>query len=320
MADETARFGLLKPRWSEATRFLRRLAVGLVGVVVLLWFAARVERINSERGIEATRSTGLSSLDSYPKRSFMTVLPQAKLAQIGVATQGRQIARNASLRISVRDFSAARASVEEVVKAQDGFVNNMTITYPDNSSKSLSAQIAIPSASSDAAIEEFRKLGRMEEESEGSEEVTAQSEELDVRLRNARAAEDRLADILRMRTNKVSDVLEVEREQTRVRGEIESMETEEKRLNRRVVFTLIDLNLTEDFHAKLGIRSSLTGLRVKNALIEGLHDAADGFLAVTLALLSAGPSLILWASIFFWPTRWAWRRWRNSRAQNAATT
>jgi len=301
---------------------LRRMTFGLAGVAILLWFVVHVERINSQRGIEATRASGLSSISwhSFVPMPSKGLLSQTRLAQASVVTQGRQIARTVSLRISVGDFSAARESVEQIVRAHDGFVNNMTVTYPKDSSKSLSAQIAIPAARTDVAIEEIRKLGRVEEESQGSEEVTAQSEELDVRLRNARAEEDRLADILRMRTSKVSDVLEVEQEQTRVRGEIETMEAEQKRLSRRVVFVLIDLSLAEDFQAEFGIRNSLTGLRIKNAVVEGLHDAADSFLTVALALLCTGPNLILWALIFLWPARWAWRRWRNSRAQTTATT
>lgn len=321
MTDETTKFALFKPRWSGVTRFLRRMAVGLAGVAVLLWFVVRVDRVNSERGMESSRATGLSA--SYgasfnapllAKRNFL----QVAAAQAGAVNEGRQIARTASLRIAVQNLFTARESLNRIVNAHAGFVGSMNLSYPKESARSLSAQVEIPQAQSGAALEAFRSLGRVELESESSEDVTPQSLDLDARLRNTRTAEEQLADILRMRTTKVSDVLEVEQEQARVRVEIESMEAQQKRLNRRVVLTSIDLNLFEDFQAELGIRNSLSGLRVRNALVEGLQGAADGFTTVVLVLLSAGPSLILWAVILFWPGRWAWRRWRASRTQNAA--
>jgi hypothetical protein len=305
-------------------RFLRPMAFGITGVIILLWFVVRLERINSYRDIETSRATGLSeySYSAVPHNAPMLskeVLPRVRLAQAAVLGGGRQIARTASLRISVTDFSSARESVDRIVSANAGFVASLSISYPKDSTRSLTAQLAIPSAQRDEALEDFRKLGRVEEETQGSEEVTAQAEDLDIRLKNANEEEDRLGSILRMGTGKLSDVLEVEREQTRVREEIESMEAEQKRLKGRTTFISIDLNLTEEYQAQLGIHGLLAGLQMRNALKEGIHDAADGLLNVVVFLLSSGPSLLLWALILFWPARWAWRRWRNPKAPITAS-
>jgi Domain of unknown function (DUF4349) len=318
MSDHTERFGIHLPKWSAASRFLRRMVFGLVAVGGLLWFVARIESINSQRGIESSRATGLSAI---PIQSYYTpmlakgVFSQARLAQSPVLPEGTRIARTASLRVSVRDFSASRESVERIVKARGGFSASLTISSPKDSSRSLSADFAIPTAQCDAVLQEFRMLGHVEEERQGSEEVTAQSEDLDIRLKNAREAETRLTNILRAGTGKVSDVLEVENEITRVREEIERMEAEQKRLNNRVVFASIDLNLAEEFRAKPGIRSSQLGLRMRNDFINGYHGAMDGVLNVLEIILSAGPSLFLWGLLLFWPVRWAWRHWQKARAQ-----
>jgi hypothetical protein len=321
MRDRTFGLALHRRNWSTTARFLRRMALGVAGVIILLWFVARAERSNSYRGIESSRATGLSAYSNFASWSGTPMLskgvyPRARLAQAAVLEQGRQIARTASLHISVRDFSASRESVDRIVSAHGGLVTSLSISSPKDSARSLSAQLAIPSAQRDSVLDEFRNLGRVEEENQGSEEVTNQSEDLDVRLRNAREAEERLANILRIGASKVSDVLEVEKEQTRVRGEIETMEAEQKRLKGRVAFASIDLNLTEEYQAHLGIPTSLTGLQIRNAFVEGLHDAADGLVNVVMILLSAGPSLLLWGLILFWPTRWAWRRWRGSKAES----
>ena len=318
MNNQSEGFAMHWPNWRATARFLGRMAFGLVAVGVLLWFVARMERINSQRGIETSRATGLSAI---PRQFFnapmlaKSVFPQTRSAQYLALPEGTRIARTASLRVSVRDFSAARESVDRIVKAHGGSTASMTISSPKDSSKSLSTAIAIPTAQCDAALQEFRMLGRVEEERQGSEEVTAQSEDREIRLKNAREAEARLTNILRVGTGKVSDVLEVENEITRVREEIERMEAEQERLNHRVVFASIDLSLTEEFQAEPGIRSSQLGLRLRNAFIDGYRGAADGVFAVLEILLSTSPTIILWGLILFFPSRWAWRTWLKARPQ-----
>jgi hypothetical protein len=296
---------------------------GLAAVGGLIWFADRVQRINSQREFETARATGLSaySMWSGPNKTprlMNSGLPQLGLAQTAVFPPATRIARTASLRISVNDFSMAKDAMDGVVKARGGFTASMTISSPKDSSRTLSADIEIPAAQCDAALSEFRMLGRVEEERQGSEEVTAQSEDLDIRLKNAREAENRLTNILRVGTGKVSDVLEVENEITRVRGEIEHQEADQKRLISRIIFASIELNLTEDFQAQPGIRLSQISLRMKNALVDGYRAAADGFLDVLEIVLTAAPSLLVWGLLLFWPMRWGWRRWRMLKAESGA--
>jgi hypothetical protein len=323
VSDQPIGFASHGSKWKVTVRFLRRMALGILGVIVLLWFVDRMELINSYRGIETTRATGLSAVAGSPPLYNAPMLStrvasNLMLAQAPAVERDRQIARTASLQISVQDFPAARDSMDRIVSAHGGAITFLNISCPKDSARTLSAQLTIPSAQRDAALGDFRKLGRVETENQGSEEVTTPAEDLDIRLKNAREAEERLASILGAGMGKLSDILEVEQEQTRLRGEIETMEAEQRRLKNRVAFVSISLNLTEDYQARLGIHNSLTSLQIRNAFVNGLREAADGLLSVVLALLSAAPSLLLWGLILFWPARWAWRRWRTSRVQATA--
>lgn len=216
------------------------------------------------------------------------------------------------------DFSAARASIDRVVRQHQGYVSTLNIMTEKGAANSFSAKLMIPAAQIDAALADFKALGRVVQEQQGGEEVTSQVVDLDVRLKNARETETQLTDILRTRTGKIGDVLEVEKEMARVRGEIESMEAEQKQLRDRIAFASIDLSLTEEYQAQLGGRPALAGRRIRNALVDGYHAAADGFLSVSVFLLSVAPSLFLWGLILIWPARWAWRRWQKTRAESTA--
>ena len=93
------------------------------------------------------------------------------------------IARTAALTISVQNFQAARSSVDQIVRARDGYVGELKITSPKDGPQSLETTLRIPAAEFDAALASLRALGRVDEEQQGGEEVTAQVVDLDARLK-----------------------------------------------------------------------------------------------------------------------------------------
>jgi hypothetical protein len=222
------------------------------------------------------------------------------------------IARTASLKISAKDFQSARAGVDRIIASFHGFAASMTINNAVGEPQSLNAELHFPSAQCNAALAALKSLGRVEQEQQGGEEVTAQVVDLDARLKNARETETRLQDILKTRTGKVTDVLEVENQIAETRQNIEQMEGEQKQLHDRIMFSAITLDLHEEYQASLETNDPSAGRRIRNAVVDGFREAAEGSLALLVFLLNAGPSLLLAAIILFWPIRTAWRRLRNS--------
>jgi len=282
---------------------------------------------DANRGAEAranmlaqmARRSDLASMNSaLNPRPKADVVSNDELKESNGETPGTEpaIARTASLKISVNDFAVARAAVDRIVRAHQGYPASMTINNEKGSPQSLAAELHIPATQCDAALADLKRLGRVEQEQQGSEEVTAQVVDLDARLKNARETETRLQDILRTRTGKVSDVLEVEKEMSDVRENIERMEGEQKVLNTRITYSEITLDVHEEYKASLESDSPSVSHRIRNAVVEGFRAAAEGLLSVFTFLLYAAPSLLIAAIILFWPARWALRRLRNAR--NAA--
>lgn len=83
-------------------------------------------------------------------------------------------------------------------------------------------------ASAAASGKSIRKRKIEFNHSQGGEEVTQQYVDLLARLANGIHTEQRLTEILRTRTGKLQDVLKVELEIDRVRGEIEEMRRKRK--------------------------------------------------------------------------------------------
>jgi anti-sigma factor RsiW len=230
---------------------------------------------------------------------------------------GPMIARTASLNISAADFDAARTAMDRIVRAHQGYVSTLNVSTERGAPRSFDAKLAVPAPQYDATLADLRALGRVAQEQQSSEEVSAQIVDLDARLKNARETETQLAEILRERAGKVGDVLEVEKEMARVRGEIEVMAAEQKQLHDRVAFASIELNLSEEYKAQLGDSPASVTRRMRNALVDGYRAAADGFLNIFIFFLNIGPSLLVIGAVLFFPGRWAWYRWQRSRAESA---
>ena len=225
------------------------------------------------------------------------------------------IARVAGIALSTKEFDKSRVALEEILKRHNGYMGELKVSAPADAGRTLTATLRVPAQQLDAAMAELKKLGRVENESQGGEEVTQQYVDLQARLANGKHTEQRLTEILRTRTGKLQDVLKVELEIDRVRGEIEQMQAEQKELTKRVAFATLNTTIQEEYFAKLQSTPPSTGSRFRNAAIDGYNTVIEGLIDVGLFLLSAGPSLLLWAAILFFPARWAWKKLRRKFAE-----
>lgn len=224
------------------------------------------------------------------------------------------IARAVSLSIMVTNFSASRSALDAIVARYSGYAAQLSASTTENAPRSLQASLRIPASALASAVNDMKGLGRIENEAQSGEEVTYQHADLVQRLKNSRETEERLRQILQQRTGKISDVLKVEEEIARVRGEIESMEAEQKALEHRVDFATVDLQLTEEYKAQLNPPAPSVWTRINNAFVAGYHNLTDTVLGILLFFFENGPVLILWLAVLGIPTLFAWRRYRRVRA------
>ena len=229
---------------------------------------------------------------------------QAGISVSGALAAPRQpsVIRTATLQMVATDFDAARARVEGIVAQTGGFLDQITVNGGPGSARTLTGTLRVPAVQLSEALTKLRQLGQVTADTQGSEDVTDQLVDLDVRLANGRATEQRLNDLLKNRTGKLSDVLEVEQEISRVRLEIERMDSQRLNTSRRVTYATVTLEIDEVRKAGLesGPLSLTTRLRV--AAADGLEAALENIVGAVLFILRAGPALLLWigAGLFLW--------------------
>ena len=224
------------------------------------------------------------------------------------------IARTASVSVIVKDFGPVEATVKAIAQRHNGYIASLNTASPQDAARTLSATLQIPSAQLESAVTELKQLGRVDQETQSGEEVTKEFTDRVARLKNARATEQRLLDVLREHTGKVKDILEAEQEIARVRGEIEQMEADQRALQTRIDFATVQLSVQEEYKASLQSAPPSTARRLRNAAVEGYRSLVESVIGIGVFALQAVPILLLWGIILFIPTRWMWKRFRRTAA------
>ncbi len=211
---------------------------------------------------------------------------------------------------SVHSELATKASTDEV----DTAVVPAQMIERTAAGRTLTASLRVPAGELDATLAELRKLGHLDEEKQGGEEVSQQHVDLQARLHNARNTEKRLTNLLTKRADKLKDVLDVERELASTREEIERMEAQLRNMENQVSYASIDLKLREEYKPVLNLAPPATGTRLRNALVNGYHSAVESALGLVLLLFQEGPTILFWLFVLFFPARWTWRKLRSVAA------
>ncbi|HQR07938.1 MAG TPA: DUF4349 domain-containing protein [Gemmatales bacterium] len=157
----------------------------------------------------------------------------------------RKIIYNAEVYLVVEDLDAGEKQLKELIKQFDGKIANSDLRGSSGSQRSGHWKIRIPVANFDAFKAKVEKIGNLERSSTNSSDVTEEFYDIEARLKNKKIEEARLIQHLEKSTAKLSDILEVEKELSRVRGEIEQMQGRLNMLTNLTSLTTIDVTLRE---------------------------------------------------------------------------
>lgn len=138
------------------------------------------------------------------------------------ATLDRQIIRTATVSLDVDAVSQKFEEVSNIALGAGGFVASSTFGNRDDA-QTASVTIRVPATEYDATLRRLRGLGEVKEESSNANDVTEQFTDLQSRLRNLQASEERYLDLL-TRAGTIADVLAVQDRVNATRAEIEQIQ------------------------------------------------------------------------------------------------
>ena len=193
--------------------------------------AAQTEMAAKETGSEAEAMN-----DAAEPSSAETPMP---------ALANRKLIRNASVELEIVSFDDAVQKITAFAKEERGYVATTDSQKQANGKLRGEIVVKVLPENLDRFLQRIRGLGELKNQTFGTEDVTKAYFDTDARLKNARVMEQRLIDMLKTKTGKVSDLLQVEKELGRVREEIEKMQGELKYWDSQVQFATVTISLVE---------------------------------------------------------------------------
>ena len=156
-----------------------------------------------------------------------------------------KLIRNASVEIEIVNFDDALQKITAFAKEEHGYVATTDSEKQANGKLRGQVVVKVLPENLDRFLQKVRGLGELKNQTLGTEDVTKAYFDTDARLKNAHVMEQRLIDMLKTKTGKVSDLLQVEKELDRVREEIEKMQGELKYWDSQVQFATVTISLAE---------------------------------------------------------------------------
>jgi len=197
----------------------------------------------------STSSFGGASDESAGSASEVQPVPETGGDAMDFASEAsavdRQIVTTGYATITVDEPADAATEVATLVERAGGRVDSRTEYAPDDTNgerESAELTLRIPATALTSTIESLKKLGDVQEISLSSDDVTAESQDLDARISALRESVDRLTSLLA--TAKDTKVLiELETAISDRQGNLESMEAQQRLLADQVAMSTVSLTL-----------------------------------------------------------------------------
>lgn len=276
---------------------------------------------------EAADTTTTTAVASAPAATTTTTFadagePQAVGAVFPVL-DARKIIQTARLELEAEDTEAAFAAITRAVERAGGFIAAADVERPDGDDDRpfIRMTLRVPST------EMLGLLDRIEAAADevlskqlGTQDVTGEYADTESQLRNLRALEVELLDLLAKVEDRANarpdDILEVFDEIRSVRGEIERLEGRRQVLDDLVALATIDVTLEPTPHEVANpIVDEFDTTSTAEDAARALVDALQGIFGVVIWV---GVLLVPLAALFAVPAGLVWRVTRRKRADSVA--
>ncbi len=226
----------------------------------------------------------------------------------------RKIVYNARVEMNVIDLTASEKALKELVAQTKGYISETDVSGNTGSKRRGTWKARIPVEGFSDFLSAVIKLGELQTNHTDSQDVTAEYYDVDARIKNKLQEEVRLKKILDEAAGKLKDILEVEKEITRVRGEVEQMQGRLRVLASLSSLSTVTITMAEVETFKPVERPTFAQL-IARTFRESTERLTMYLGNIVLAIVDFIPWLTLWvpALAALWVAIRVVRRWLKNR-------
>nr|WP_294935150.1 DUF4349 domain-containing protein [uncultured Flavobacterium sp.] len=245
-------------------------------LTLMLIFCSCNEENKQSIAYDETISVEAAAVGSAPPPPMEENIEAAK-AIPGTVPQPK-IIKTGTLRFETDNLDESYAAVQKAIARHKASIQN------DDSGKNYESvyrniTIRVPSASFDAFIAEISQgVKHFDQKEISSQDVTEEYIDVEARLNAKRVLEKRYFELLNKAT-KISEMLEIEKQLSAIREEIEAKEGRLKYLQNRVSMSMVHLQMYTKNASESGATVSYFG-KMWNALKDGFNNIATFFLGL----------------------------------------
>jgi hypothetical protein len=206
----------------------------------------------------------------------------------------QKIIKTGDIKFETNNLDSTYKQIITAVKNHKAIVQNDT-EGKDDESVFRRLIVRIPSKNFDLFLSDISKgVAYFDNKEISSQDVTEEYIDIDARLKAKKVLESRYLELLK-KANKVTEMLEIEKQISVIREEIDAKEGQLRYMQSRVSMSTITIEFYKTVAEKSGVRVSY-GTKIWNAITSGFN----GFSSFFIGLLSIWPFLImLVASAYF---------------------
>ena len=240
--------------------------------------------------------------------------PVSNVGDVMSGGWGRRIVRQATFEVELADVDRGVARLTALVESFGGFVASTDALSDPKGTSRATVTVHVPPAEFSRALAGLDGIGRIARRTIGGQDVSEEFVDLEARVRNFERHEAQLLSFMG-KAQKVPDLLALESELARVRGEIEQATGRLRFLKSRTDLATIQVALVRaPFLAPPDGLFSRLAEQVKQALADGWSTAFAVVLSVAVLAAQMSPLAILALAGWLIYRRWAGRRGQVSPA------
>lgn len=199
-----------------------------------------------------------------------------------------KLIKRAQLSLVVDSIDDGLQSASQIIRTHQGDILDLQDNQIEAIQRTAYLRIRVPQANLDPLLDSLGELGTIQQQGLTAEDVSTQIVDSQARLRNLRKSEESLLKIME-RSGEISHVLEVSRELSRVREQIEQIDARVQNLQNQVRYSTVDLTLAA------AVASQPIGRPLGETIGATWRDATQSVGDLTVGLMQLGLWLLAYS-------------------------